>query len=242
MKKAYSKSKVVITLIFILFGYVFTTQFLNTTEDYSFVSLKTISDLQDEINKERTEVNDIREIIRITNNRLAEYERAVQEGGSIKEVLYDEINELRVISGFVDLEGEGVIVSMSDATRDLYELEDPNNLLIHEGDVLAIVNDLKFAGAEAISINGQRLLPNSEIKCAGYTITINGHTYGQPFVIRAIGDPVTLEASVKSPDSNAHFLRQVYGVVIEAQTSSRIRIPRYDGDIVMNHINLKEGE
>ncbi len=241
MKKAHSNAMIV--FVFIILGFFITIQLRNMKEDYSFVSLKTMSDLQNQVNKERAEIDNILQLIEINNNRLSEYNRVSQEGGSIIEVLHAEINELKMISGYTDLEGEGIIVRLSDSEREMYEWEDnPNDLLIHEEDVLTVVNQLKFAGAEAISINGQRVMSNTGIKCAGPTITINNYTYGQPFVIKAIGDTATLEAAIKSPDSYAFILKEVYGLVVESQVSPRVRIPKYQGNFAMKYINLKEGE
>lgn len=239
-KKLYGN--ILIGMIFTLLGFVITFQMVHMKEDYSFVSLKTISDLQIEANKELSEIKNIRELIYTKNNRLKEYQRAVENEGSIREVLYAEIQNLKTISGFVDLEGPGIIVKLSDSERELYEWEDPNDLIVHNIDVLNIVNELRFAGAEALSINGERVLSNTEIKCTGPTITINNYTFGQPFIIKAIGDPVTLEAAVKSPESTAYRLREYYGLIVESQVSPWVKIPRYKGHVPMNYITAKEGE
>ena len=67
----------------------------------------------------------------------------------------------------------------------------------------------------------------SEIKCSGPTVTINGKTYGQPFVIKAIGDPANLEAAIKSIDSYSYMLNSIYGIKIDVRTSESVVITRY---------------
>lgn len=225
-----------------ILGFVLTIQLMNMNEDYSFVSLKTMSDLQNEVNKEKAELENLLGLLRDKKNRLEEYQKASENEVSIVEVLHSEINKLKLYSGFVDLEGSGIIVKLSDAEREMYEWEDPVNLIIHEEDVVAILNELRFAGAEAISINGQRIISNTKIKCAGPTITIDEHTYGQPFIIKAIGDPATLEAAVKSPESHGYMLSEFYGIIVESQTSPRVRIPKHTGSVSTQYIKLKEGE
>src|SRR5690606_19334456 len=100
----------------------------------------------------------------------------------------------------------------------------------------------KTAGAEALSINGQRIMSISEIQCAGATITINNYTYGQSFIIKAIGDPDILGAAVKSPESYATILKDVYGLGLEVATYENIRIAKYHGDIAWKYLTPKEGE
>ena len=92
-------------------------------------------------------------------------------------------------------------------------------------DILRLVNDLKIAGAEAISINGQRLLSNSEINCAGHTIRINNQFLLSP-CYKAIGNPKVLEAALVAPGSYGELLKQ-YGIYIKVDTSMNVQIPRY---------------
>lgn len=234
-------SRIAILLTFIVLGFIITLQFRNVQEDYTFVSLKTISDLQAQINRETKEIENLKEFATSNRNRLQEYSDAIKTDGSIRDVLVNDLKNMKMISGFVDLEGPGIIVKLNDSERDLYEGENPNDVVVHEQDVVIIVNELKIAGAEAISINGQRIMYLSEIKCSGPTITINDHIYGQPFIIKAIGDPATLDAAIKSPDSYSALVRS-YGLTVESQTSPWVRISKYQGEIAMRFATPKEGE
>lgn len=235
-------SKIIIIFLCAILGFFTVIQIKNVQEDYSFVSLRTIMDLQNLIKSEKEEISNISELVISSKNRLLEYEIAIKEGGSIKDVLAKEHDQFKMISGFVDLEGPGVVVMLSDSDRELYEWEDPNNVIVHDLDVLIIVNDLKTAGAEAISINGQRIMSTSEIQCAGATITINNHTYGQPFIIKAIGDPDMLGAAVKSPESYASLLKDVYDLGLEVAIYEDIKIPKFNNDINWEYLTPKEGE
>jgi uncharacterized protein YlxW (UPF0749 family) len=78
-----------------------------------------------------------------------------------------------------------------EGTEDLY--------VIHDADILNIVNELRAAGAEAISINDERVTATSNIRCGGPTINIDGKRHAVPFVIKAIGNPRTLEAGATAP-------------------------------------------
>ncbi|KAB3538581.1 DUF881 domain-containing protein [Alkaliphilus pronyensis] len=231
-----------ILIIFVLFGFFMTFQIKNVKEDYSFVSLKTMSDIQNEIDKELNEISNLKDLLIEREKRLNEYQKAIFEEGSIKDVLKTELDQVKMLAGVTDLQGPGIIVKLSDSTRELYEGEDPNDLLIHQRDVLMIINELKVAGAEAIAVNGQRIIHTSEIKCTGPTITINNHTYGQPFIIVAIGDPITLDAAIKAPDSHGALLKDFYNIGVESQTSPRVRISKYNGELTMKYSKVREGE
>ncbi len=235
-------NKIVIIPLFIILGFFIAFQLKNVEGDYSFVTLNTIADLKNMVRREQEEVSNIKELIVSNKNKLIEYEKAIQEGGSIKDVLEKENQLLKTIGGFTDLEGPGVIIKLSDSERELYEWEDPNNLVIHDLDVLRVVNALKIAGAEALSINGQRIMSTSEIKCAGATITINNYTYGQPFIIKAIGNPDTLGAAVKSPDSYVTLLKDVYNLGVEVEVYDHVRISKYHNNIMWKYLKPKEGE
>jgi len=115
---------------------------------------------------------------------------------------------------------------MTDSDRDADNGEDPNDLIIHDIDILRLLNDLRKSGATAISINGERVLGKTQIKCSGSTITVNDTTYGQPFVIRAIGDIDSLNAAVLSPESYTYSLKEVYGINIEVESINNMKIKR----------------
>ena len=74
--------------------------------------------------------------------------------------------------------------------------DDPNRYIIHYENLLYLVNDLRNAGAEGISINGQRIVVSSEIRCVGNVILVNTTRLAPPFEISAIGDPKALELSL----------------------------------------------
>ncbi len=235
-------NKIIIILLCGILGFFISFQFKNLQNEYNFVGVNTISDLQNAIKKEEEEILNIKELISSSERKLVQYENALEEGGSIKNVLEKENKKLKKISGFIDLEGPGIILKLSDSDRKLNEWEDPNNLIVHDIDVLNIINDLKVAGAEALSINGQRVMSTSEIQCAGATITINNHTYGQPFIIKAIGNSDTLNAAIKSPDSYAYILKEVYGLGVELEVDDHVRIAKYNNNVNWKYLTPKEGE
>jgi uncharacterized protein YlxW (UPF0749 family) len=102
--------------------------------------------------------------------------------------------------------------------------------MVHDVDIRNIVDDLRNAGAEAISINGQRIIfGQTKIYCTGPTVKINDDVFSQPFIMKAIGDRYHMEAAVNAPGQYGHTLRQ-WGIFVEVNTSVNIEIPAYTGN------------
>jgi uncharacterized protein YlxW (UPF0749 family) len=104
----------------------------------------------------------------------------------------------RLKAGLLDVKGPGIILTLDDAPARV--TEEPNLLIIHDTDIRKILNELKKAGAQAISINDERITSTSEQICAGPTIRINGNRYSVPYVVKAIGDPDALFEAIETSE------------------------------------------
>lgn len=140
----------------------------------------------------------------------------------------DFISDLKTQACMTALEGEGVKVILHDSEKVANKAENPNTYIIHDDDLLRVVNELRAAGAEAISINGQRLTAISEIRCAGPTLSVNNVRSSAPFEICAIGDKKTLNNAITMRGGVADTLN-VWGIKVEVKTSEEIYIPPYKG-------------
>lgn len=140
----------------------------------------------------------------------------------------DLISDLKTQACMTALEGEGVKVILHDSEKVANKAENPNTYIIHDDDLLRVVNELRAAGAEAISINGQRLTAISEIRCAGPTLSVNNVRSSAPFEICAIGDKKTLNNAITMRGGVADTLN-VWGIKVEVKTSEEIYIPPYKG-------------
>lgn len=109
--------------------------------------------------------------------------------------LVDEAKDLRLLLGVVPAKGQGIRVTLMDAEYDPI-VQNPNDYIVHESHIFKVINELKIAGAQGISINGQRIKENSYIKCTGPVITVDDKTFPAPFVIEAIGEMDILHESL----------------------------------------------
>ncbi len=158
---------------------------------------------------------------------------SAQQDDAVK-ALSEEIKSANAAAGLVPLRGKGVIVTLNDSDRGVQPGEDPNLYLIHDEDLLKIVNELRASGAEAISINGQRLISTSEIRCAGTTILVNVNKIAPPFIINAIGDPDILQTSLMIKGGWVETL-QLWGIQVVVQKAELVEVPAYKGSVKYVH-------
>ncbi len=141
-----------------------------------------------------------------------------------------ELDNLRLISGLTDVTGDGVIITLNDAEET--ENTDPDSVMdyiIHDSDILNVVNQLRIGGAQAISINNERIIATSEQVCAGPTIKVNSNRYAVPYEIKAIGDPDEITAAIKESGILDEMIR--LGKRVSLKQENGIEIPKFSNDI-----------
>lgn len=239
MKNSRDKMIIGITVFFVSFMLIINIR--NTELDYDFIRLETVEAFNVEISDTKEEIEALEDYIEQKRYQIEEYQEALRDG-TLEEVLGAEVKKQKINSHLTSLKGPGITVTLEDSDRELEEGEDPNNLIIHDLDVLNILNDLRRGGAEALAINGQRVTSQTQIQCAGATITVNDVTYGQPFIIEAIGNPDTLNAAVNAPTSYAYILREYYELPVGTEINDEILINPFDREPALNYIDIQEGD
>ncbi|TIC83010.1 DUF881 domain-containing protein [Nocardioides sp. GY 10127] len=137
-------------------------------------------------------------------------------------------------AGLVAHEGAGLRVVLSDSPLSADDTSEPlNYLIVHQQDIQAVVNALWRGGAVAVTVQGQRLISTTGIKCEGNSVTLQGVPYPQPYVIEAVGDPSTLQAAVDSDSYLALYRAQSAQEDIqvgwEMSVEDDVKAPAYDG-------------
>lgn len=225
-----------IVLMFFVIGAVIAMQIRIVSRRGGIVRFKSLNELKKQIELETEATDNLKQLVHEKRTELYHYTQELEDTGSILELMEKEKKKRMMICGVTPLRGEGVIIRVSDSKKELKEGENPNEKIVHDQDVLHILNDLKIIGAEALSINGQRVSSLSEIKCNGPTITINERTHGQPFMIYAIGPKEELMDAIADPESYTYLLRTVYGLEIEASAHGEILIPGYGKNIELKYM------
>lgn len=154
--------------------------------------------------------------------------------------LNDEIEHYAFLTGMRGTSGEGVIIIVDDSEAPMNPYQSPADMIVHDESLRYLVDGLREAGAEAVSINGTRIIFGlSEIICSGPTIRINSIQHGPPFVIRAIGDRYKLQKAMSESNSFANTLLQ-YGLKVEVNTKVHLKIGRYTGEETYKYAQIKE--
>ncbi len=149
--------------------------------------------------------------------------------------LKEQLDRARILAGVTELRGPGVEVTLNDSNIALKPGENPNLYVLHDEDVLRVLNEIRAAGAEAISLNGERILASTEVRCIGPTIVLNkDKRLAPPFVITAIGDPNTLESSIKMKGGVAEIL-QFWGIQVGVKKMNQVTVPAYSGGLKFDY-------
>lgn len=159
---------------------------------------------------------------------LDDYRKAETDEETV-EILKQELNKALQDAGLTNVRGTGITVVLEDSTKTIEGVYDLNSYLVHDEDIMKVVNELRGAGAEAISVNNQRIISTSEIRCAGTTIFINGERVGAPFVIKAIGDSALLESAMLMRGGYVDGIKEWINVKITRETD--VVIPKYNKTI-----------
>lgn len=169
--------------------------------------------------------------------QLQEQINKATENNSGLEDAKEHIEKGNKIVGLSEVTGPGVIITVADSDLDANSVINPNDLIIHDIDILKIVNELKNAGAEAIAVNNQRVVLTTSIICGGNIINVNGERIGSPFEIKAIGLPESL-ANLNRPGGYLSILKNERHIKVNLQRqTNNVTIPKYSGVLNFKYIN-----
>jgi uncharacterized protein YlxW (UPF0749 family) len=150
-------------------------------------------------------------------------------------------------AGLVALRGRGVEITLDDAPRrpdgSLPAGARPDDVVIHQSDVQAVVNAVWAAGADGVAIMDQRLVATSAVRCVGNVLLLQGRTYSPPFVVTAIGDPVAIRAQLAASPQVAVFQHAVedFGLTFGVRDRPEVAVPAYTGTLDMAYATAADG-
>lgn len=180
-----------------------------------------------DLNKLKSEKEELLKELDEKEAKIQEYESRASEGSNeaIQQKL-QETEKYKMAAGLTNVEGQGIVVDIDDPTDEPDTVKDSvitNNYEL----LLILVNKLREAGAEAISINGQRVTAYTEISLAGKNININGTATAPPYQVKAIGNSDTLESTLSIRYGIIYTMRNDYNLSVKIEQSDSIEIPRY---------------
>lgn len=199
----FDEGKVLLLLSGLLLGIVITSFIVNTSiSPTSFLTYQQYEKMSREVNELHSEIRGLNREYSDLSKKLGKYEGSGQGNKSVLDTLNNELKDTKLFYGYSTVYGPGIKITINDRHQNIYDNPDVMFDITHNWDLLYLVNDLKNAGAEAISINGKRIVGNTSITCEGLVIMVNGEYIVPPFEISAIGDPEALMYSLNLPESH----------------------------------------
>lgn len=182
-------------------------------------------------------VNNMQNAVNDQKKLIAEY----QSGQFLDDMIEvnSQIKMMKFYNGFTDVRGPGIMLRVSDNTIEDTDL-DIMERIVHDVDIVVLLNDLKAAGAEAIEINGKRIINMSEVLCAGPLISVNGEAIPAPFVIIAVGDSDKLYNAVTQEGTYAYQLKNTYGMEVVAAKGYNLTVRRFRGNNNIEYAHIVE--
>lgn len=201
------------------------TQF-KTVEETDIMAIETMreTELRTELASWKEKYDAIDTEIKEREQRISEYKEKLNNEADSSALLQNEVKESESYLGYTDVHGEGIIITLSD--KDIYEVE--------YGNILELVNELTLAGAEAISINDQRIVSTSDITQVNYSrILVNSVRVTNPYQIKAIGDKKYLESALTI--KNGYVDKNKYEINIDYVTDDNVVILGFDEELEFKH-------
>lgn len=227
MKK--DKIVVSITILFmcIILTCVMFMQF-RTARQTNLTDIKNMNEdeLKSEILLWQNRYNEIDQKLNSCNQTIDEYESILQNNEETAKVIDKELHELEKLIGITDVEGNGVVIT----------LEDNEDRAVTAVALLNLVNELKYAGGEAISINGIRIVNMTDIVDVNYIVQIEGQKLSSPYIIKCIGNQDFLSSTLNSKDGYVQTYTDS-GITVKMELQNNIRIDKYNGNLDIKYSN-----
>lgn len=233
-----SKNKIAITMGIICFSLVFAIVIqIKTINNINLIGIQSSSnsELRDDLLKWNEKYESASYDTQKAEEKLEEIRKqAVQNNPELIQK-QSNLKNNNTILGLTDVKGEGVIITLKDnnnVTNDNIGIaDDIRSYLVHDANLRDIIRKLKISGAEAISVNDERIVNQTSIVCSGNVIRINDRKVGSPFEIKAIGSPELLYGNLKETIESLNNT----GIIVEIKKSPNIEIKKFDGVINFNY-------
>ena len=227
---------VALTLICMLLGVIIGVQYNTVKKQNSQTENQRLTELTATLKKVQDENKALEAHLEEKEKIIKDYETGQNYGATISN-LQSELEQLRLFSGLTEVQGVGIVVTMNDSSTK--KGGDSNAYLVHAEDILSVINELNVGGAEAISINGQRIVGKTSVSCAGSIVMVNGERVAAPFEILAVGDGDILQSALKFPGGVVDNLAP-WGIEITIRKEANVVVPPYTQTVLWKAPDLDQ--
>ncbi|MYS33979.1 DUF881 domain-containing protein [Streptomyces sp. SID4920] len=224
--------------VFALAGLIFVTS-ANTAKGTNIrtdASLLKLSDLIQQRSEKNAALEESAASVRGDIDSLAQRDNGSTKAEAAK------LKALERTAGTTELSGAAVSVTLDDAPPNAtaspgYPDPQPNDLVIHQQDLQAVVNALWQGGAKGVKVMDQRLISTSAVRCVGNTLILQGRVYSPPYKITAVGDPGALRRALDASPAIQNYLLYVkaYGLGWKVDENGAVTLPGYSGTVDLHY-------
>ncbi len=227
--------RVLTPAVFLMAGALFVTSAVSS--DGTDLRAGRYGDLTSVVQQQTEEVDALRAEARALSAEVDALSEDLVASGATD--IQERVDELEVPAGLAAMSGPGLTVELDDAPSDVIAGSglDPNLLVVHQQDIQAVVNAMWAGGAEAMTIQGQRVISTTGIKCVGNTVVLHGIPYSPPYVVTAVGDPAAMLNSINESPYIDIYLDYVerYDLGWDVFPHSEVRLPAYEGSLDLEY-------
>ena len=187
------------------------------------------TELKSQISSYESKYNEVASQYQNNIAKIEEYTKSATTSTESTNLIKSEYQKSNELLGLTDVKGEGIIITLKDVGENKYSSEDLRSL----------VNELKYAGAEAISINGNRIINLTDIVTLNEKFIIMDASRARlssPYVIKAIGDRKYLSSTLNTKTTGFVDLMKSNGLEVTIEESNKIDIDKYQGEIKSNYL------
>ena len=225
--------RLVAAAVFVLAGVLFVT----TGLDAGGLDLRasSVTDLDTVVRQQRERTDALQQQVSSLTREVDRLGKGVDDAEV--SALQRQVDDLRGPAGFEEVHGPAITVVLSDAPKEEINRAvekgevTPDELVVHQQDIQAVVNALWSGGAEAMTLQKQRVISTTGIKCVGNTVVLHGVPYAPPYEITAIGDLSALQTALDSSDYIAGYKTYVdsHHLGYQVTTDDDVKMPGYSG-------------
>ena len=234
MKKE-KKNQIVMTIIIgavcVVFFAVLFMQF-KTIEETDITAIENMreADLRTAISEWKGKYEDTQKQLESNRKSVQEYQQTIDKNGEASELIDKDLAESNMLLGKTDVTGEGVIVTLTNTQE----------CVIEYSHLLELVNELRYAGAEAISINDARVVTTTDITQINSRMQVSGQRVASPYVIKAIGNQTYLSSTLSLKDSGFIDRYKASGMDIKLEKGNNVKILKYNGEMKVKYMKPVE--
>lgn len=230
MKKGQLTMTITIGVICFILVWTMFIQF-NTISKTDIVSIKNMreTELRTEISNWKTKLQDMQKKYEEVMAKKNEYTEHIADAEKSSQILESDLEEAKMMLGATDVVGNGIIVTLSDNSQKS----------IVADDLIELINELRLAGAEAISINNERIVINSYVADIDYKyIVVNAQRLISPYIVKAIGNQSYLESGLTAKQYGyIDNMNKALGKTVTLEKKDNITINKYEGNFTLKNVN-----